>query len=503
MASYYVTLHAGSHRSCHSSCMKTRHTTLPGDGVTAKQLLTKHQVRCLKGKHIVKEGSHSNLQCQPDDNILMTSPLIHHLTGWNAASVIARPLIVIGDCGGMLIMSWNRTQCPVHSEEEKHLKDPSKGAAHKLGSVGRCKLLYFDGNYREISICSSLQAGLLPLMRRYQTVDGEQRTCCSSIKLAFLRASGCGERNEERYHPYVYASFSISQPLDPSIKLSKSVIFVLIVLHLALQRSSAKCHSAQSLSWHQQQLAGGVMEELELQELQDERHPHKRKPDGGIDGWMSREESLSHPLSQSSSHSVSFCGDSNLYPKVTKALVNTGNARGDQILSTLFTSDQVCRIVGFGKVQKISLVGKSLTLMTANSNTRLQLYKAKNSLVLLLTQSSHSLYKHGHDKLRDFEFEYEFMDSGRQSVPVSSRSDHFKDEKNKKEEHLQRFPGCSLEKKKELTNTLMVTKWRHISVLSSVPFMIALAALSVSLARSVSVKDNISGKDLWRGERRH
>lgn len=39
------------------------------------------------------------------------------------------------------------------------------------------------------------------------------------------------------------------------------------------------------------------MEELDLQELQDERHPPKRKPDGGIDGWMNREESLSHPLS--------------------------------------------------------------------------------------------------------------------------------------------------------------------------------------------------------------
>lgn len=34
-----------------------------------------------------------------------------------------------------------------------------------------------------------------------------------------------------------------------------------------------------------------------MEELQDERHPHKYKPDGGIDGWMSREESLSHPLS--------------------------------------------------------------------------------------------------------------------------------------------------------------------------------------------------------------
>ncbi|KAM3592699.1 uncharacterized protein V6R79_023740 [Siganus canaliculatus] len=34
---------------------------------------------------------------------MMTSPLIHHLTGWNAAVVIANPLIMIGDCGGMLI----------------------------------------------------------------------------------------------------------------------------------------------------------------------------------------------------------------------------------------------------------------------------------------------------------------------------------------------------------------------------------------------------------------
>lgn len=41
---------------------------------------------------------------QPDDNILVTSPLLHHLTGWSAAAVIARPLIVIGDCGRMLIM---------------------------------------------------------------------------------------------------------------------------------------------------------------------------------------------------------------------------------------------------------------------------------------------------------------------------------------------------------------------------------------------------------------
>lgn len=44
------------------------------------------------------------------------------------------------------------------------------------------------------------------------------------------------------------------------------------------------------------------------QELQDERHPHKRNPDGGIDGWVSREESLSHPLSWSYSSSVSFSG---------------------------------------------------------------------------------------------------------------------------------------------------------------------------------------------------
>lgn len=35
------------------------------------------------------------------------------------------------------------------------------------------------------------------------------------------------------------------------------------------------------------------------QELQDERHPYKHKPDGGIDGGMSREENLSHPLSLS------------------------------------------------------------------------------------------------------------------------------------------------------------------------------------------------------------
>lgn len=44
------------------------------------------------------------------------------------------------------------------------------------------------------------------------------------------------------------------------------------------------------------------------QELQDERHPHKCNPDGGIDGWMSREESLSHPFCRLSFNSVSFCG---------------------------------------------------------------------------------------------------------------------------------------------------------------------------------------------------
>lgn len=49
---------------------------------------------------------------------------------------------------------------------------------------------------------------------------------------------------------------------------------------------------------------GGLMR----QELQDERHPHKCNPDGGIDGWMSREESLSHPFCRLSFNSVSFCG---------------------------------------------------------------------------------------------------------------------------------------------------------------------------------------------------
>lgn len=42
---------------------------------------------------------------QPDDNILMTSPLIHHMT-WLGAMLqwLPWPLTVIPDCGGMLIM---------------------------------------------------------------------------------------------------------------------------------------------------------------------------------------------------------------------------------------------------------------------------------------------------------------------------------------------------------------------------------------------------------------
>lgn len=43
----------------------------------------------------------------PDDNIPMTSLLSYHLTDWVAAAVIARPLIVIGDCAGMVIMVSN------------------------------------------------------------------------------------------------------------------------------------------------------------------------------------------------------------------------------------------------------------------------------------------------------------------------------------------------------------------------------------------------------------
>lgn len=79
------------------------------------------------------------------------------------------------------------------------------------------------------------------------------------------------------------------------------------------------------------------------QELQDERRSRKRKPDGGIDGWMSREESLSHPLSLrppalllcSAEASVSACTHVILYDRCSQLNLKSNPASINNSCSTL------------------------------------------------------------------------------------------------------------------------------------------------------------------------
>lgn len=49
------------------------------------------------------------------------------------------------------------------------------------------------------------------------------------------------------------------------------------------------------------------------QKLQNRRHPHKHDPDGGIDGWISWEESLSHLFCSSG-----FIAEAQVYTAVAR-----------------------------------------------------------------------------------------------------------------------------------------------------------------------------------------